>query len=77
MPGSYSIKDYITTHFEYQDLDKIHGQPDVDSLLCIFRELKRNAQQVPTTLGGGQLGYLALVLSHASYNTIPNVENLI
>ena len=68
----YSIKDYCTTHFEYQDLDKIRGQPDIEYLLRIFRQLKRNAQRVHTTLGGGQLGYLALVLSDAAYNTIPN-----
>ena len=38
----------------------------------MFRKLKRNSQSVPTTLGGGQLGYLALVLLPAAYNTIPN-----
>ena len=53
-------------------MDRIHGQPDIDSLLGIFRQLKRNAQRVPTTLGGGQLGYLALVLSDISFNAIPN-----
>ena len=77
MSSIYSIKDYRTTHFEYQDLDKIHGQPDIDSLLRMFRQLKRNAQRVPTTLGGGQLGYLALVLSDAVYNTIPNSNNFV
>ena len=70
--ASYTIKDYRTTHFEYKDLDKIHGKPDIDSLLRIFRQLKRNAQRVPTTLGGGQLGYLALVLSEVAFDNIPN-----
>ena len=67
-----SVKDYKTTHFEFKSLDKIHGAPTIDSLLRIFRQLKRNAQCVSTTLGGGQLGYLALVLSDAAYTAIPN-----
>ena len=70
--NNYSIKDYKTVHFEYKSLDKIHGAPTIDSLLRIFRQLKRNIQCVSTTLGGGQLGYLALVLSDAAYTTIPN-----
>ena len=72
MSNSYSIKDYRITHFEYKDLDKIHGQPDTDALLRIFRQLKCNAQRVPTTLDGGQLGYLALVLSDVAFNSISN-----
>ena len=72
MPNSYSNVDYKSTHFEYKELTKIHGQPDIDSLLRIFRQLKRNAQKVQTILGGGQLGYLALVLSTASYDSITN-----
>ena len=72
MLTSYSNIDYRTTHFEYKDLHRIHGQPDIDALLRMFRQLKRNAQRVPTTLGGGQLGYLALVLSTVAFNSIPN-----
>ena len=72
MLTSYSNIDYRTTHFEYKDLHRIHGQPDIDALLRMFRQLKRNAQRVPTTLGGGQLGYLALVLSTVAFDSIPN-----
>ena len=70
--NNYSVKDYKTPHFEYKSLDKIHGVPTIDSLLRMFRQLKRNVQCVSTTLGGGQLGYLALVLSDAAYTAIPN-----
>ena len=70
--SSYNIKNYRTTHFQHPTLDKIHGQPTLDTLLHLIRQLKVNAQSVPTTLGGGQLGYLALVLSENSYNAIPN-----
>ena len=33
---------------------------------------QKNVQSVPTTLGGGQLGYLALVISKEKYDAIPN-----
>ena len=65
--ASYTIKDYCTLYYEYKVLEKILGKPDIDSLLRIFRQLKRNAQRVPTILGGGQLGYLALVLSKVAF----------
>ena len=41
MTLSYDVKDYRTTHFEYPDHTKIHGKPDIDSLVTIFKELKR------------------------------------
>ena len=41
----------------------------------MFRILKQNSQSVPTTLGGRQLGYLALVLLPMAYNAIPNATN--
>ena len=31
-------------------------------------------QRVPTTLGGGQLGYLALDIPTTAYHTIPNAR---
>ena len=69
---AYNINNYQSTHFQYQTLDKIHGQPTLESILHLFRQLKNNAQSVPTTLGGGQLGFLALVLPDEAYNSIPN-----
>lgn len=52
MTSSYSVKAFRGIHFEYKDLDKIHCVPNIDSLLRIFRQLKRNAQSVPMSLGG-------------------------
>ena len=72
MLTAYSLPDYCARFFEYKDLEKIHGQPTIDSIARLLRQIKRNAQRVHTTLGGGQLGYLALVLSTVDYNTIPN-----
>ena len=53
-------------------MDKIHSEPTLNTLLHLFKQLKINAQSVPTTLGGGQLGYLAFVLSEEEYDTIHN-----
>ena len=67
MPSTYALKDYKAAYFEYKELDKIQGQPTVDNLLTLFCQLKRNAQCVPCVLGGGQLGYLGLILSEEAY----------
>ena len=69
--STYQLPDYKARYFECKTLTKIHGKPTMDSILQVYKELKRNAQQVPTTLGGGQLGYLALVLSETAYAAIP------
>ena len=52
MTNSYSINDYRDMYFEYKDIDKIYGQPYINSLLRIFRQLKRNTQHVPNIMGG-------------------------
>ena len=72
MKTEYSITSYKTTHFQYQTLDKIHGEPTLDTLLHLFKQLKINVQSIPTTLGRGQLGYLALTLTQEEYDDIPN-----
>ena len=46
----------------------------MDTLLTLFRKLKRNAQCVSCTLGGGWLGYLGLILTQDTYNKILNSE---
>ena len=60
------IVDY-TIFFKYKEITKIHGKPKINTILTVYKQLKRNAQRVPTTLGGGQLGYLALILSAMAY----------
>ena len=72
MSTVYSLPYDITRYFEYKELDKIHGQPNIDTIIKLVKQLKRNAQWVPTILGGGQLGYLALILSDTDYLKIPN-----
>ena len=71
---SSGIKDYCMSHFEYKELTRILGKSTTDALIIIFKQLKRNAQKFTTTLGGGLLGYLALVLDTPIFMAIPNVS---
>ena len=74
---SYKLPNYKEDYFEYKQLSKIYGKPTLETLITLHRQLKRNAQRVPTTLGGGQLGYLALTVTPTVYNSIPNATNFI
>ena len=71
MSAVYNLQNYRDKYFKYKDLTKIHGQPTIDTIAKLLRETKRNAQCEPTTLGGDQLGYLALTTKAAYYNVIP------
>ena len=72
MPYTNATKDFRASHFEYKILDKIHGTPDIDSILRLYKQVKRNLQSVPTKLGGGQLGYLALGIATTTFDALPN-----
>ena len=51
-------------------ITKITGEPNYESLKHLTDQLKANAASIPTTLGGGNHGYLGLILSPAAYTTI-------
>ena len=70
MSNPHVLPNYKERYFEKKELDRIHGKPTLDSLVTMFRQLKRNAQSVPTTLGGGKHGYLALLLPTSEYDAI-------
>ena len=72
MSGAYNLLDYREKSFVYKSLTKVHGQPNIDNIVQLLTEVKRNAQTVKTILGGGKFGYLALVISTTDYNTIPD-----
>ena len=74
MTSPYSLPDYRSRFFEYKTLTKIIGQPTIDSIAKLHREVKRNAQKVPTTLGGGQNGYLGMIIAPEIYHTIPGAR---
>ena len=69
MTKDYSLQDF-STKFKHKDLTPIRGLPTLDTILRLFREVKQNAQSISSKLGGGQLGYLALVLKQQDYDNI-------
>ena len=62
--------DYATTYFTHHPLNIIHGEPTYDTLKKLKKQLKSNAQAVPSTLGGGDNGLLGLVLTPAEYASV-------
>ena len=68
---------YKDLYFEHPTLTKIPGEPSYATLHTLTKELKANASSVPSTLGGGNHGYLGLVLSAANYALLtPNTPFL-
>ena len=63
-----SVEDF-TNAFPTQ-LTPIVGEPTYATLKTLKDQLKANAASIPTTLGGGNHGYLGLILSPATYATI-------
>ena len=59
--------------FEKPVLTKIRGEPTYESLKLLKKEIKRNAQSVPSDLGGGANGHLGLVIPPAEYALISDV----
>ena len=66
------IVDYRSTFFEQKIITRIHGEPTYDSIKRLHNELKANAGRVPSNLGGGLHGHLALVISPAQYSMLSN-----
>ena len=46
---------YIETVFEYKEVTKIHGEPTYETIKRLHNEVKVNATQVRSNLGGGTL----------------------
>ena len=63
-----SVED-ITNAFP-TPITTITGKPNYESLKTLKDQLKANAASIPTTLGGGNHGYLGLIFSPAAYATI-------
>ena len=69
VPGTI---DYTASYFKYKIPISIRVEPTYKALKRLQTELQVNASSVEMNLGGGNHGYLALVLSDADYNSIPN-----
>ena len=57
-------------YFKYKVLTKIIGERTFDKLHEMFRQHKENTASVPCNLGGGENGYLGMLVSAAQYNTV-------
>ena len=62
-----SSVNYKDSYFKHPVLTVIRGEPTYETLHHIKNELKANASSVPTTLGGGNHGYLDMILTPADY----------
>ena len=57
--------DYASSYFKYKTPTPIRGEPTNKALKRLQTELRANASSVETDLGGGDHGYLGLVLTDA------------
>ena len=62
-----SYVNYKYSYFEHTFLTAIYGEPTYETIHHLKNELKANAILVPTTLGGGNHGYLGMILTPAEY----------
>ena len=59
--------DYVSTYFQHPTVTSIAGEPAYDTVLRLKKEIQANAASVPCELGGGNNGYLGIVLRPAEY----------
>ena len=62
--------DYATSYFKYKTPTPIQGPPSNKTLKRLKTELRANASSVECELGGGDHGYLGLVLNNEEYASI-------
>ena len=62
--------DYAASYFKYKTPTPIQGTPTNNTLKRLKTELRANASSVESDLGGGDHGYLGLVLTDAEYASI-------
>ena len=70
------IVDYASSYFKYKTPTPIRGEPTHKSLKRLKIELQANASSVETDTGGGNHGYLGLILTEQEYATIPHTDLL-
>ena len=64
--------DYAASYFKYKTPTPIQGTPTNKTLKRLKQELRANASSVETDLGGGDHGYLGLLLTDAEYAAVSN-----
>ena len=60
----------VLESFPNQHIPRIQGEPSYKSITQVRKLILKNAASVHSNLGGGNLGYLGLVVSPAKYLTI-------
>ena len=68
---------YVALYFKYKTPTPIQGTPTYKALNWLKAKLSANASSVETDLGGGNHGYLWLVLSDAEYANVSPTPFLI
>ena len=66
--------DYSSSYFKYKIATPIQGEPTNKTLKKLKLELQANASSVETDLGGGDHGYLGLILTDSEYASIPGTS---
>ena len=59
--------DYATTYFPYSSPTLIQGEPTYKAIKRLKNELRANASSIDSDLGGGDHGYLGLILTEEEY----------
>ena len=62
--------DYAVSYFKYKTPTSIQSAPTNKTLKWLKQELRANASSVESDLGGGDHGYLGLVITDAKYTTV-------
>ena len=62
--------DYAASYFKYKTPTPIQGAPTNKTLKRLKQELRANASSVESDLGGGDHGFLGLVLTDAEYVSV-------
>ena len=62
--------DYTASYFKYKTPTPIQGAPTNKILKRLKQELRANVSSVELDLGGGDHGYLGLVLTDVEYTTV-------
>ena len=70
MVSPHSLPNLKQRYFDYKELSKLHGKPNLQSIIDVFRQLKRNAQRILARLTGGNHEYFAILLSTIDYDTL-------
>ena len=64
--------DTVLSTFPYPTITPIHGVPTFETINNMVNDLKANAATIQTENGGGQLGFLGLMVSATVYATLSN-----